>query len=219
MKILVINCGSSSIKYQLIEMPEQQVLAKGLLEKIGEENSVLTHQVKGNETQIKKPIANHELGLQLITQILTDPESGVIKNINEIAAVGHRVVHGGEKFSDSVLITKEVIDAVQEYADLAPLHNPPNLSGIKAAEAILPNTPQVGCFDTAFHQTMPKYAYIYAIPYEYYDKYKIRRYGFHGTSHRYVARRAAVLLGKDKTEANIITCHWKRVQYHCSRPR
>ncbi|MDI6784206.1 MAG: acetate kinase [bacterium] len=207
MKVLIINCGSSSIKYQLLEMPEQTVLAKGLLEKIGEETSGLTHQAKGKSTQIKKPIANHELGLQLITQMLTDPEIGVMQNINEISAVGHRVVHGGEKFSDSVLITKEVIDAIQEYADLAPLHNPPNLTGIKAATAILPNTPQVAAFDTAFHQTMPKHAYIYGIPYEYYEKYKVRRYGFHGTSHRYVARRAVALLGKNKSETNIITCH------------
>jgi acetate kinase len=207
MKVLVINAGSSSIKYQLFEMPELKVLAKGLLEKIGEENSVLTHQALGKSTQIKQPIPNHELGMQLITKMLTDPELGVMKNINEIAAVGHRVVHGGEKFTGSCLITKEVIDAVQEYADLAPLHNPPNLTGIKAATAILPNTPQIAAFDTAFHQTMPKHAYMYAIPYEYYDKYKVRRYGFHGTSHRYVARRAVALMGKNKTEANVITCH------------
>ncbi|MFB3895439.1 MAG: acetate/propionate family kinase [bacterium] len=207
MKVLVINAGSSSIKYQLFEMPEQKVLAKGLLEKIGEENSVLTHQALGKSTQIKQPIPNHELGMQLITQKLTDPEIGVMKNLNEIAAVGHRVVHGGEKFTGSCIITKEVIDAVQEYADLAPLHNPPNLIGIKAATAILPNTPQIACFDTAFHQTMPKHAYLYAIPYEYYDKYRVRRYGFHGTSHRYVARRAAAMLGKDKTQVNVITCH------------
>ncbi|MCX7919207.1 MAG: acetate kinase [bacterium] len=207
MKVLVINAGSSSIKYQLFEMPEQKVLAKGVLEKIGEENSVLSHKTDDKTVQFTQPIQNHELGMQLITKILTDPKIGVIKNIAEISAVGHRVVHGGEKFTGSCLITKEVIDAIQEYADLAPLHNPPNLTGIKAATAILPNIPQVAAFDTAFHQTMPKYAYIYGIPYEYYEKYKVRRYGFHGTSHRYVARRAAVLLGKNKTEANIITCH------------
>jgi acetate kinase len=207
MKVLVINAGSSSIKYQLLEMPEQIVLAKGILEKIGEENSILSHKTNDKDTQIKKPIPNHELGMLLISQMLTDPEIGVIKNITEIAAVGHRVVHGGEKFSDSCLITKEVIDVIQEYADLAPLHNPPNLTGIKAATAILPNIPQVAAFDTAFHQTMPKHAYIYGIPYEYYEKYKVRRYGFHGTSHRYVARRAATLLGKNKSEANVITCH------------
>ncbi len=207
MKVLVINCGSSSIKYQLFEMPEEKVLAKGLLEKIGEETSPLTHQAKGESFKTKEAIPDHKKGLRFILDVLLDKENGVIGDIKEISAVGHRVVHGGEKFTGSVLITKEVRDTIEEYADLAPLHNPPNLVGIDASMELFPGVPQVACFDTAFHQTIPEEAYIYAVPYELYEKYKIRRYGFHGTSHRYVARRAAGLLGKDKYDVNLITCH------------
>jgi len=207
MKTLVINCGSSSIKYQLYEMPEEVVLAKGMLEKIGEENSVLNHQAGEKKAEIKKKISNHEEGFKLIVEALLDSNHGVIKNITEIYAIGHRVVHGGEKFSGSVVVTDEVIKTIEEYCDLAPLHNPPNLTGIRASSSIFKNVPQVACFDTAFHQTIPKVAYLYAIPYDIYEKYKVRRYGFHGTSHRYVARRAVQLMNKSKDEANIITAH------------
>ena len=216
MKILVINCGSSSIKYQLYEMPDETVLAKGVLEKVGEEGSVLTHQPGEEKITTTVSAPDHEQGLKIIMQTLVDQKTGVtaegstgscIANLEEIKAVGHRVVHGGEAFSGSVKITDEVIKVIDDYADLAPLHNPPNLAGIKAAAAVLPDVPQVACFDTAFHQTIPEQAYMYALPYELYEKFKIRRYGFHGTSHRYVARRAAQLLNKGKYEANIITCH------------
>ena len=207
MKILVINCGSSSIKYQLYEMPEETVLAKGLLEKIGEEGSVLTHQINKNKIEIKKKIANHEEGLKLIVDALISKEYGVIKEIKEISAIGHRVVHGGEKFSKSVLIDAGVIKIIEEYSDLAPLHNPPNLTGIKAGANIFLGVPQVAAFDTAFHQTIPRTAYMYAINYGIYEKYKVRRYGFHGTSHRFVARRAAQLMNMNKDQANIITAH------------
>ncbi len=207
MKILVINCGSSSIKYQLFEMPEEKVIAKGLFEKIGEEISFLHHQgIKGN-LEFKQKIANHEEGLNFIMKILTDKEKGVISSINEIAGVGHRVVHGGEGFTKSVLITEDVIKKTEEHIDLAPLHNPANLMGIKASKKILPDVVQIAAFDTAFHHTIPREAYLYPIPYEFYEKYKIRRYGFHGTSHRYVARRLVEILNKTKKDLNIITCH------------
>ncbi|MEK6647511.1 MAG: acetate kinase [Candidatus Firestonebacteria bacterium] len=207
MKILVINCGSSSIKYQLYEMPEKTVLAKGLLEKIATADSVLTHQVGEKKISIKKAVKNHEEGMKLIVDTLLNNESGVIKNINEISGIGHRVVHGGESFPRSAIITDEVVKIIESYFDLAPLHNPPNLTGIKASASIFGSIPQVAAFDTAFHQTIPKVAYLYALPYEIYEKYKVRRYGFHGTSHRYVARRACVLMNKDKDKANIITAH------------
>ena len=193
MKILVINCGSSSIKYQLFEMPEEKVLAKGMLEKIGEKTL--------------NAIPDHHEGIRRILQILTDKKTGILKDIHEIKAVGHRVVHGGEYFKESSIIDEKALKIIEDYADLAPLHNPHNLTGIKAASQALPNVPQVASFDTAFHQTIPSYAYLYAIPYELYEKYRIRRYGFHGTSHRYVARRAAELENKGKYDLNIITCH------------
>jgi acetate kinase len=207
MKILVINAGSSSIKYQLFEMPQEQVLARGLLEKIGEETSKLTHSFDSKTHKIKTKAADHSAGMKLILDTLTAPQIGVIKDISEITAVGHRVVHGGEAFTDSVIIDQKVIDSIEKFADLAPLHNPPNLTGIKAARKALPNAVQVACFDTAFHTTIPKTAYIYALPYEIYEKFRVRRYGFHGTSHRYVARRCAALMGRDKYDINVITCH------------
>ncbi len=193
MKVLVVNCGSSSIKYQLFEMPEEKVLAKGLIEKIGETSS--------------GSVANHEQGMRLIIDSLTDKKKGVLKDIHEIEVVGHRVVHGGEYFKESAIIDEKVIKIIEDYADLAPLHNPPNLVGIRAAIRILPRSLQAASFDTAFHQTIPDYAYLYAIPYELYEKYRIRRYGFHGTSHRYVARRLAELENRGKYDLNIITCH------------
>ncbi len=207
MKVLVINCGSSSIKYQLFEMPQEDLLAKGLVEKVGEEKSFLTHEYGGSKFESEVAAADHKEGMKLIMKTLTDSKMGVIGSINEIESVGHRVVHGGEKFSGSMKITPDVLKAIEDYEDLAPLHNPPNLAGIRAIESVLPGVIQVAAFDTAFHQTIPEIAYMYAIPCELYEKYKIRRYGFHGTSHRFVARRAAELLGKSKEEANIITCH------------
>lgn len=207
MIILVVNCGSSSIKYQLYEMPDKKVLAKGIVERIGEKGSGLIHQYEDKNLQLDTKVADHEEAMALILETLIDPENGVIKNTDEIAAVGHRVVHGGEAFTGSVIINDKVIASIEKVADLAPLHNPPNLIGIRASQQEMPNTPQVACFDTAFHATIPKVAYMYALPYELYEEYGIRRYGFHGTSHRYVARRAAAMLGKDKYDINCITCH------------
>jgi acetate kinase len=207
MKVLVINAGSSSIKYQLFEMPAEKVLAKGLLEKIGEESSKLTHIFDSKEHKIQTKAADHSAGMKLILDTLVGPQTGVIKDISEIKAVGHRVVHGGEEFTGSVVINDKVIASIEKFADLAPLHNPPNLTGIKAAQKGLPAATQVACFDTAFHTTIPQTAYIYALPYEIYEKYRVRRYGFHGTSHRYVARRCAALMGKHKYDVNVITCH------------
>jgi len=208
MKILVLNCGSSSIKYQLLDMEHETLLAKGLLERIGLEDSVLTHQATGREKYREvSPVKDHTAGVKKVLDILFDAEQGVIRDASEIAAVGHRVVHAGEEFSGSVLITPQVKTALRRCVDLAPLHNPPNLLGIDAAEKALPGTPQVGVFDTAFHQTMPKKAYLYALPYELYKKYGVRRYGFHGTSHRYVAQRAAELLNRPLADLRLITCH------------
>ena len=207
MKILVINAGSSSVKYQLYQMPGASVLAKGLVERIGDKGSRLSQKAGGRTYDIEQTVADHEQAMDLILSVLADPEHGVLKDVSEIASVGHRVVHGGEEFSDSMLINDAVIASVEKYADLAPLHNPPNLTGIRASQRGLPRAKQVACFDTAFHTTIPEVAYLYALPYELYEKYRIRRYGFHGISHRYVARRAADLLGKDKDSANIITCH------------
>jgi len=207
MKVLVINAGSSSIKYQLFQMPDEKVLAKGIVEKIGEESSSLSHSCNGKSHSIGIKIANHEQGIELILDTLVAANTGIIKDISEIKAVGHRVVHGGEEFTGSVVINNKVIASIEKFADLAPLHNPPNLVGIKAAISSLPNVPQVACFDTAFHTTIPKVAYMYALPYEIYEKYRVRRYGFHGTSHRYVARRCAVMMGRDKYDVNVITCH------------
>ncbi|AIF51604.1 acetate/propionate family kinase [Pelosinus sp. UFO1] len=208
MKVLVVNCGSSSIKYQLFEMDNELVLAKGLVERIGLEGSILTHQPTGKEKKvINANITNHVIGISLVLEALTDANYGVISNMNEIDAIGHRGIHGGEKFSDSVLINEDVIKAIEECNDMAPLHNPPSISGINACSELMPNVPQVIVFDTAFHQTMPKHAFMYGLPYEAYEKYGIRRYGFHGTSHKYVSQRVADLMGKDFNDLKIITCH------------
>lgn len=207
MKVLVINCGSSSIKYRLFEMPEEKLLAEGLLERIGKEDSRLIHNTDKGKYNINKPVKNHKEGLKFIIDVLSDEKIGVVKDIAEIKAVGHRVVHGGESFSGSMVITPEVIKTIKEYFDLAPLHNPPNLAGIKASMEELPKVINVGCFDTAFHQTIPEVAYLYALPFEFYKKYRIRRYGFHGISHRYVARRFAQLIKRHKYKVNCITIH------------
>jgi acetate kinase len=208
MKILVINCGSSSLKYQFIDMKDESVLAKGLVERIGIEGSVLKHEKTGMEKQtITAEMPNHEVALKLVMDALINESYGVIKDFKEIDAVGHRVVHGGEDFANSVLIDDKVMKSIEDCIDLAPLHNPPNIIGIKACQKLLPGVKMVAVFDTAFHQTMPDYAYMYAIPYEYYEKYKIRRYGFHGTSHRFVSKIASELMGKKIDQCNIITCH------------
>lgn len=208
MKILVLNCGSSSIKYKLFEMSDHSVLAQGGVEKIGLPDSFL--QVKlpnGEKVRIEKEMPEHTVGIQLILNTLVDEKIGCLKNLNEIGAVGHRVVHGGEKFNKSVVITPEVKEMIVKCAELAPLHNPANLKGIDAIEQTLPGVPQVAVFDTAFHQTMPDYAYMYALPYELYEKYAIRRYGFHGTSHRYVSARVCEYLGVDAADKKIVTAH------------
>ncbi len=208
MNVLVINCGSSSLKYQLIDMRTERVMAKGLGERIGIEGSRVKHEVEGKDkVVIEKPMEDHKEALKIVLDALVDPNHGAIKDMSEINAVGHRVVHGGEKFSSSVVITEEVKKAIEECVELAPLHNPPNLMGIEACEQLMPGVPMVGVFDTAFHQTMPKSSYIYPIPYELYEKYGIRKYGFHGTSHKYVSQRAAALLNKDLEDLKIITCH------------
>ena len=208
MNILVINCGSSSLKYQLINSDSEAVLAKGLCERIGIDGSVLTHTPAGKDkVRIETPMPNHTVAVQLVIDALTNAEHGVIKSLDEIGAVGHRVVHGGEKFASSVVITDEVMKAIEECNDLAPLHNPANLIGINSCKEIMPNVPMVAVFDTAFHQTMPEKAYLYGLPYEYYEKYKVRRYGFHGTSHDYVSNRVAQLLGKKREDLKIIVCH------------
>ena len=207
MKILVLNCGSSSLKYQLINMENEEVMAKGYLEKIGLPDSFLTHTVNGEKHKIEKKINNHEEGIKLVVDQLLDNEYGVIKDLKEIDAVGHRVVHGGEKFSGSVLITDDVIAAMKECIPLAPLHNPAGITGIEACQKALPGVPMVGVFDTAFHQTLPEKAYMYAIPYEYYEKYGIRKYGFHGTSHKFVSQRVAEVMNKPIEDLKIISCH------------
>lgn len=207
MKVLVVNCGSSSLKYQLVDMETENVMAKGYLEKIGLPDSFLTHTVNGEKHKIEKLITNHEEGMELVLSQLLDNEYGVIASLSEIDAVGHRVVHGGEKFSGSVVITDEVVEAIKECIPLAPLHNPAGIIGIEACKKALPGVPMVGVFDTAFHQTLPKEAYMYPIPYEYYDKYKIRKYGFHGTSHKFVSARVAEVMNKPAEELKIITCH------------
>ncbi len=208
MKILVINAGSSSLKYQLIDMDTETVMAKGLCERIGIEGSKLNHTPgESDKVVIEKPMNDHADAINMVIDALLDKEHGVISDMSEISAVGHRVVHGGELFSQSVVITDEVKKAIESCNDLAPLHNPANLIGIDACEKAMPGVPQVAVFDTAFHQTMPKQAYMYAIPYKYYENYKVRRYGFHGTSHRYVTQRAAAMLGKKPEDLKIITCH------------
>ena len=208
MKVLVLNCGSSSIKYKLFDMEHKSVIAQGGIEKIGLPDSFLKLTLPNGEKKIlEKNIPEHTVGVEFILQTLTSAEYGAIKSLEEIGAVGHRMVHGGEKFSSSVLLTPEVLEAFTACNDLAPLHNPANLKGVHAIDAILPNVPQVGVFDTAFHQTMPDYAYMYAVPYELYQKYGVRRYGFHGTSHRYVSKRVCEFLGVNPEGKKIITCH------------
>ncbi len=208
MIILALNCGSSSVKYQLYDWDKREVITRGVVERIGLENSFITHEEPGKDVyKAEYSCPNHEAALKLILDTLTDKDVGVIKEINAISAVGHRVVHGGEKFHSSVKIDDEVLSAIKEYADLAPLHNPANIAGIEGAKAVLPDVPHIAVFDTAFHQTMEPYAYMYPVPYEWYKMYGVRRYGFHGTSHLYVSRRAAAILGKAPEELKIVTMH------------
>ena len=208
MNILVVNCGSSSLKYQLIEMAKKEVLASGVVERIGIKGSILTQKVDGREKYIvEKEMKNHEDAIQVALDALVRKETGVIKSLDEINAVGHRVVHGGEKYASSVLVNDEVMKDLEEFAKLAPLHNPPNIIGIEACKDLMPNIPMVVVFDTAFHQTMPKKAFVYALPYELYEKHNIRKYGFHGTSHKYVSAKAAEFIGKDMKDLKIVTCH------------
>ena len=209
MIILVLNCGSSSIKYQLFKMNRaSELLAKGLLERIGLNDSVLTHKPSGKEPyKVVEDIADHTTGINKVISALTDPKHGVIKDVHEISAVGHRVVNGGEKYKESVIIDDEVKRQIEICSELAPLHNPANLKGILSIEQLISDIPQVAVFDTSFHQTMPDYAFMYALPYEYYEKYKIRKYGYHGTSHKFVATKAAKILGIDCKTLKIITCH------------
>lgn len=207
MIVLVVNCGSSSLKYQLINMDNEEVMAKGLVEKIGLPDSQLTHKWNGQKKEIKQSIPDHQVAVKLVLDILTDAECGVIKSMDAIDAVGHRVVHGGEEFAASTLITDEVMKALEKCSAMAPLHNPPNIIGINACKAIMPGVPQVGVFDTAFHQTMPAKAFMYGLPYELYKEDHIRRYGFHGTSHRYVAGEVTKVMGVPVEKLRIINCH------------
>ncbi|MDD3751446.1 MAG: acetate/propionate family kinase, partial [Tissierellia bacterium] len=208
MNVLVINCGSSSLKYQLIDMDGEKVLAKGLVERIGIEGSLLKHEKTGlDKLVIEENLKNHKDAINLVLKTLLDAKYGAVKSLDEIDAIGHRVVHGGEKFACSVVINDEVIDTMKENIGLAPLHNPPNIIGIEACKEILPDVPMVGVFDTAFHQTMPPVSYIYPLPYELYEEMKIRRYGFHGTSHKYVSERVADLTGKSLEGTKMVTCH------------
>ncbi|SDI24804.1 acetate kinase [Halanaerobium congolense] len=208
MKVFVLNCGSSSLKYQLINMKNEKVIAKGLVEKIGENISYLNYKTEANnEIEIEEKISDHNQAIEMVLEILQNKEYGVLENMDEINIVGHRVVHGGEKFSGSVLIDEEVIKALKENIKLAPLHNPANIMGIEVSRKLMPNTPDVGIFDTAFHQSMPKKSYLYAVPYKWYEENGVRRYGFHGTSHKYVSERGAKLLGRDYKDLKIISCH------------
>ena len=207
MKVLVINAGSSSVKYDLYEMPQAEVLARGAVERLGEPAAKLTHTCHGRTYTSQAAVSDVSEAMSLVLDTLVRQDIGVIEDMSEIGAVGHRVVHGGEEFTGSVIIDAQVIGSIEKYADLAPLHNPPNLAGIRAVERRLADITQVACFDTAFHATIPEVAYMYGLPYELYEKYRIRRYGFHGISHRYVARRAAALMGRGKYQINAITCH------------
>ena len=208
MIVFVVNCGSSSLKYQLIDMTKESVMAKGLIERIGMDGSVLKHTPGSEEAvEINTEIPDHKVAIQLVIDALTNENHGVIKKMSEINAVGHRVVHGGERFTDSMLINSDVIAGIEACCEIAPLHNPPNLHGIHACMELMPEVPQVAVFDTAFHQTMPKTAFLYGLPYEMYVKDGLRRYGFHGTSHRYVAQRAAEMMGEHMSDLRIITCH------------
>ena len=207
MKVLVINAGSSSLKYQLMNPDTNEVICKGLIERIGIDGK-LTHKPQGKEDFVlETKMDNHQDAIKVLIDALIDADHGVVKSMDEIDAVGHRVVHAGEYFNDSVLVTEEVLKKIEACVELAPLHNPPNILGIKACQEIMPSVPQVAVFDTAFHQSMPKEAYLYAVPYEYYEKYKVRKFGFHGTSHKYVAGRAAAMLNKPIEDLKIITCH------------
>ncbi|MGL6292455.1 acetate/propionate family kinase [Eubacterium aggregans] len=208
MNVLVINCGSSSLKYQMLDMDTEAVLAKGLAERIGIEGSVVTHQPAGKDkVKFQRPMETHKEALDIIMKYLVDPTCGVLKSLDEIDAVGHRTVHGAETFASSVIIYDEVIAKMEDCSELAPLHNPANLIGIRACQEVLPGIPMVGVFDTAFHQTMPLEAYVYPLPYEMYEKYRVRKYGFHGTSHRFVSTEAAKLLGEDIKNLKLISCH------------
>ena len=208
MKVLVINCGSSTLKFQLIDSASEQCIAKGLCERIGIDGSMITYSPAGGEKEkTVTPMPDHTEAIRLVLNALTNEKTGVVKNLEEIGAVGHRVVHGGEKFAESVIIDDDVIKEIEACSDLAPLHNPANLIGINACKKLMPNTPMVAVFDTAFHQTMPEKAYLYGLPYEYYEKYRVRRYGFHGTSHSYVSKRAAQVLGVPYESLKIIVCH------------
>ena len=207
MKILVLNCGSSSIKFQVLKMPNEELLIKGVIERIGEENSIIEGKNEFHKIKIEQPVPDHNKGIEEVLSLISKPEFKVIKSIEEIGAIGHRVVHGGEEFSDSVIINKKVIDVIKDTIPLAPLHNPANLRGILACNSKLPHVSQVAVFDTAFHQTLPDYAYRYAIPEKYYEKHKIRRFGFHGTSHKYVSEIGAKMLNKDIKDTKLITAH------------
>jgi len=208
MDILALNCGSSSVKYQLYDWNKREVIAKGMVERVTIGDSYIIHEVPGRETYREEyECPDHQVAIHLIIKILSDKTHGVVSSMEQISAVGHRVVHGGEKFTCSVRIDDTVLAAIKEVQHLAPLHNPPNIAGIEAAQAVLPDVPHIAIFDTAFHQTMPKHSYTYAVPYEWYEKHGVRRYGFHGTSHLYVSKRAAVMLGKDPKDCNIITMH------------
>jgi acetate kinase len=208
MDILALNCGSSSVKYQLYDWQKKAIIAKGMVERVTIGDSFIIHEVPGRDTYREEyECPDHKVAIHLIIKTLTDSHYGVVKDMSQISAVGHRVVHGGERFTCSVRIDEAVLDAIKAVQHLAPLHNPPNISGIEAAQSVLPEVPHIAIFDTAFHQTMPEHAYIYPLPYEWYEQYGVRRYGFHGTSHLYVSKRAAVLLGKDPRECNIITMH------------
>ena len=217
MDILALNCGSSSVKYQLFDWKKKEVIAKGMVERVTIGDSFIIHEVPGRETYREEyECPDHQVAIHLIIKTLCSREHGVVKDMSQISAVGHRVVHGGEKFTRSVLIDDTVLDAIKEVQHLAPLHNPPNIAGIEAAQANLPEVPHVAIFDTAFHQTMPRHAYTYPLPYDWYEKYGVRRYGFHGTSHLYVSKRASVLLGKDPKDCNLITMHIGNGVSHCA---
>lgn len=217
MIIMALNCGSSSVKYQLFDWEKTEVVAKGMVERVIVGDSFIVHEVPGREAyKLEEDCPDHRAAIDLVIRMVTDPSHGVLKSVDEISAVGHRVVHGGEKFTCSVRIDEKVLDAVKEVQHLAPLHNPPNIDGIEAAQSLMPDIPHVAIFDTAFHQTMPEYAFLYPVPYEWYEKHGVRRYGFHGTSHLYVSKRAAVLLGKPASECNIITMHIGNGVSHCA---
>ena len=207
MKILVLNCGSSSLKYQLMDMTDESVMAKGNYERIGQNNSFLTHKVNGEKYVIEQAVPTHDEAIKIVIDQLLNEDYGVIKSLDEIDGIGHRIVHGGEKFSKSVIVTDEVIEGIRECADLAPVHNPGALMGIEACRKLMPNKKMVTVFDTAFHQTIPEERYLYPIPYHYYEAYKIRKYGFHGTSHSFVSKRVAEFLGKNVEDLRIIVCH------------